>query len=552
MTAPSHTTSVDPTETPEDRPQRPIFAIFEGGGAKGLAHVGAMDAIRDNRLEVIGVAGTSAGALAALLVALGYDGSDVMHPTDPDQHILAPRTPVEILGEVEWSRYRNLKQFGPLSLIGAAIAGLAGGSLASPCNAETIFSIIRRLGLFSTRNIQAFVEGLIRQRLETIKSVAKLDREISDSITFRALADWPTITPLKIVATDVDRSSLELFDARTTPDVVVAEAVAASIAIPIAFQPAEIPSYRPGRFADGGMVSNLPIWVFAEDKLAYEREHYESPPVPTIGFTLGGIPPEPQTSKNKGFWVDRAAYVGNLLHATLQGSQGTTHRFLDDVTVIALAPKLKTLDFDKPWADYNAARIAGRRQANQQLSFLLEVKPDRIRAELATVQGIALREVNQLRAAAGKPDAKQLRVNLLERVGHHSLRIVASVGMESDADDRLLLDLRGRGAARAYRDSDLLIFRMGGRFTKRRAEFMTKYERALVRSTVRSVMCIPILKDPKDWRLDPEKRAVPHGILALDSDTDIAEELRTDHIKKLLTERSGVLYEAVSSELEHG
>nr|WP_295238158.1 patatin-like phospholipase family protein [uncultured Brevundimonas sp.] len=547
---------MEPNSSPSseviNRPQRPIFAIFEGGGAKGLAHVGAMDAIRDNRLEVIGVAGTSAGALAALLVSLGFDGADVMDPTDPAQHILAPRTPVEILGEAEWRRYRKLKRFGPLSLLGTAVAGVLLGGAASPCNIETLISVVRRLGLFSTDTIRAFVEDLIQRRLETIKTVAGLNREIPQHITFSTLADWPTITPLKIVATDVDRGSLELFDARTTPNVVVAEAVAASIAIPVAFRPAAIPSYRAGRFADGGMVSNLPIWVFAEDKLAYEREHYESPPVPTIGFTLSGLPRDPTTAGDKGFWGERAAYVGSLLQATLQGSQGTARRFLDDVTVIALAPDLKMLDFDKPWEDYDAARQVGREQANRQLGFLLEVKPDRIRAELATIQEMALREVNQVRSAAGKPGVEQLRVNLLEKVGHHSLRVVASVGMESDADDRLLLDLRGRGAARAFRDSDLLIFRMGGRFTKRRAEFMTKYERALVRRSVRSVMCIPIFQDPRDWRLDPEDRAEPHGVLALDSDTDIAEDLRDDHIKRLLTERSNVLYEAVSSELEYG
>jgi predicted acylesterase/phospholipase RssA len=44
-------------------PKRPMFAIFEGGGARGVAHVGAMDAIAANYLEIIGVGGTSAGAL---------------------------------------------------------------------------------------------------------------------------------------------------------------------------------------------------------------------------------------------------------------------------------------------------------------------------------------------------------------------------------------------------------------------------------------------------------------------------------------------------------
>jgi NTE family protein len=45
------------------------FAIFEGGGAKGLAHVGALKAAESRNLEFIGVAGASAGAIIAALVA---------------------------------------------------------------------------------------------------------------------------------------------------------------------------------------------------------------------------------------------------------------------------------------------------------------------------------------------------------------------------------------------------------------------------------------------------------------------------------------------------
>ena len=41
---------------------RPIFAIFEGGGAKGIAHVGAYAAADEMGLEFVGVAGASAGS----------------------------------------------------------------------------------------------------------------------------------------------------------------------------------------------------------------------------------------------------------------------------------------------------------------------------------------------------------------------------------------------------------------------------------------------------------------------------------------------------------
>ncbi|WP_313552984.1 patatin-like phospholipase family protein [Brevundimonas sp.] len=543
----------------ETRPLRPIFAIFEGGGAKGVAHVGALEAIKANGLEIIGVAGTSAGALAAVLVAIGLEAADVMDPLDPDKHILAPHSPLDILGRAEWRKMDRLRtRNGPLK-IGTALMGVPGAFLASPRNAATLREITRQSGLLSTDAIRAFVDTVIRNRLADINRQGKLRRRVPKRITFKALQDnWPTVIPLKIVATDVDQGTLELFDADNTPDVLVAEAVAASISIPIAFQPALIPSYRPGRFADGGMVSNLPIWVFAEDKLAYERGNYEDPPVPTVGFTLA--PPDPPEPKTQGWWQKLEArlggalldYSGRLLHATLAGSQGTALRFLEDVTVIRLKTDLDTFDFDRPWTDYDAARRSAFDQADQHLKFFLDAKPDRIRTVLDEIRADALKEINRVRGANGRSRLRKLRVSLIEPSGHRSLRITASVGMETDADDRLLLDRRGRGAAQAFRDRDMLSFRLSAGLTRRHAEYMTKYERALVRTSVRTVMCVPIFKDPDSWNRGRDKRAVPLGILAIDSDVNLALEFKVPQLQTMLTKCSNVLYEAVSSKVDHG
>ena len=46
---------------------RPIFAIFEGGGAKGIANVGAYAAAGEMGLDFVGVAGASAGSIVAAL-----------------------------------------------------------------------------------------------------------------------------------------------------------------------------------------------------------------------------------------------------------------------------------------------------------------------------------------------------------------------------------------------------------------------------------------------------------------------------------------------------
>ena len=124
--------------------------------------------------------------------------------------------------------------------------------------------------------------------------------------------------------------------------------------------------------------------------------------------------------------------------------------------------------------------------------------------------------------------------------------------MEADADDRLVLDRRGRGAAEAFRDRGLRVFRLGSPYDDREREFMTKYERALVRTTVRAVICVPIFADLNAWDLEEEDRPEPSGILAIDSDEPLASELKDPDLMNMLVAQSAILYAAVSAETENG
>ena len=56
------------------------FGIFEGGGAKGLAHVGAIAVAQELGVQFVGVAGASAGAIVAALIAVGYAPREVYDP----------------------------------------------------------------------------------------------------------------------------------------------------------------------------------------------------------------------------------------------------------------------------------------------------------------------------------------------------------------------------------------------------------------------------------------------------------------------------------------
>ena len=53
--------------------------VFEGGGVKGIAYAGALKVLEDKNIlsQVDRVAGTSAGAITAALVAMKYDADQI-------------------------------------------------------------------------------------------------------------------------------------------------------------------------------------------------------------------------------------------------------------------------------------------------------------------------------------------------------------------------------------------------------------------------------------------------------------------------------------------
>lgn len=54
--------------------------VFEGGGVKGLAYIGALEELANHGVsldKIENVAGASVGSLTALLLALNYSISDI-------------------------------------------------------------------------------------------------------------------------------------------------------------------------------------------------------------------------------------------------------------------------------------------------------------------------------------------------------------------------------------------------------------------------------------------------------------------------------------------
>ncbi len=257
-----------------------VFLIFEGGGARCVAHIGALKALERKGVTIRGVAGTSAGALIAALVAAGYKSEELYSAegetagTSPILQSVGLRVARDLFRRRDQialaAVIRPLLSAGrwAIAAVGLlAVLGLLGAGYWAqtclPCGlvlaaVEIALLLLggRRLlsGLASLDRLHAMLDEALRRRLG-------IDGEDKRSVTFRDLRERGR--SLRIVATNVDRRTLRLFSDKTTPDVSVADAVTASMAMPVVFKPWRIDGER---HIDGALVSNLPVWTFDEER----------------------------------------------------------------------------------------------------------------------------------------------------------------------------------------------------------------------------------------------------------------------------------------------
>ena len=122
-------------------------------------------------------------------------------------------------------------------------------------------------GFFSTEPARDILNELLLAKVTENGGLPK-----RDLVCFRDIAPMKgrPYCPLKLIATNLGTRSLQVFDGSNS-DVVVADAVAASFSIPFFFKPTTIRTVSmdgetvgilPAQYADGGLVSNLPVWGF--------------------------------------------------------------------------------------------------------------------------------------------------------------------------------------------------------------------------------------------------------------------------------------------------
>ncbi len=219
-------------------------AVFEGGGVKAIGLVGALNYAEEKmKVQWQNVAGTSAGALIAALIASGYTSGEIK----------------DIVFQLDFAKIKDE------------------GFLDKFCYFGKTLSLLLEKGIYEGRFIEHFIEEKLANKGVSTFGDLKIPGETNPRYKYR----------LNVIASDISRGKMlvlpeDIKDYGYEPDrFSVSKAIRMSVSIPLFFEPVII--YHKDLFnikrcyiVDGGILSNYPVWLYDADK----------PLWPTVGFKL--------------------------------------------------------------------------------------------------------------------------------------------------------------------------------------------------------------------------------------------------------------------------
>jgi NTE family protein len=256
--------------------EKPVDLVFEGGGVKGIGLAGAFRKLDEDGWKPQRVAGTSAGAITAALVAAGYNGAQLEDT---------------VLNEMDFRRFAD----GEGDLV------------------RETWELLHESGLHSGKYFLGWIKDLLE---------AKGVTRFGDLRVAGAGEDPARQHRLQVIASDLSTRSMLILprdagELGLEPDELnVAEAVRMSMSIPIFFTP-----WRQRRgdavhtIVDGGLLSNFPVWLF-------DTKGGEEPRWPTFGLLLVApgqrepLPGDPDASTDVS--LSSIEYLKAIAHTMLE------------------------------------------------------------------------------------------------------------------------------------------------------------------------------------------------------------------------------------------
>lgn len=502
------------------------YGIFQGGGAKGYAHVGALKAAEERDIKFVRIAGTSAGAIVAALAAAGYTADELLNPelTEGERGVLDV-DPTTILDPSEFAKFERLAKryeawigepaprggiFGAwqrLKRTNAALLAMR-ALRALALEQRPVADLMQGFGLIGTEPLTAWLDELLS---------AKINK--AGSVTFGDLG-----MRLRMIAADLSTGLVHKFGFAGDEGVEVAPAAIASACFPFFFRPVR---HDERMFVDGGLVSNLPVWLF-DDERDDEMSH-----LPTFGFRLVN---DTLVAKQAGAPTRFLPFVGRVVQTLSSGARNLEERRVDYYHGIDLQARIGTLSFSEVRSAAPELVNDGRRCVIEY--FEREVgpqDPERMRRVLSlAVDELAYHydwRAGSTRAHILLPDSD----------GRHA-KTVYSMNMEDDADDHLRVrtDVDGVGSVFRLRQP---IYLGPMRRSSSNASAL-KYELAMRPSRVAALYAIPIFDDVAEWsKDDTAARAAPFAALVIDRDEEFASTVIDEGEQDILANVAAIVGE---------
>ncbi|HEY6231344.1 MAG TPA: patatin-like phospholipase family protein [Pyrinomonadaceae bacterium] len=269
--------------------------VFEGGGVKGVAYGGVFEVLEERQItpQIQAVAGTSAGAIAATMMALNYSAEKFL----------------KIMMRLNFEKLED------------------GCELIAP------FRLVRHFGWFKGNYFLKLMETYIEEKTGNARA------------TFRDLVEKYADRHFKrlyIFGTNLTQQAVQKFSYETTPEVAVADAVRISMSIPFFFEARYYEQNGSNdAFCDGGVLNNYPIDTFDEQRPEIDPDTgqqmlHRTPNQETLGFHFVD-PSQPASPINSlrsfsGGVIDALLDIQDILLKTNPGDERRSV-FIDDLGV---------------------------------------------------------------------------------------------------------------------------------------------------------------------------------------------------------------------------
>lgn len=333
--------------------------VLQGGGVKGLAYIGALEELEDYDIElskIDKVAGTSAGAITALLISLGYSMDELR----------------EEISNLDLNKFTDNKNSIAISDFKKFVEKL---STLNKLNILSKFFIMpgivlsqeaRELykaffgeghGLFEGEEFRKWLEEKIKTKIK------KITGEEIEHLTFEELHQlkekYKGIKDVFVIGSNLSKKKAETFSYRHTPKMIIADAVRISMAIPFFFKAHkkyikknnERVCESADLYVDGGVMQNYPISIF---------DNKRTKNMQTLGLRLIPTPStKPINSSTDNSLSGSSVYFTQLASLFLNIQE----RFYEndsERTVIINTRGISTTDFDLKNDDRDLLIFAGK------------------------------------------------------------------------------------------------------------------------------------------------------------------------------------------------